>query len=116
MVRAVVLPTGGADISVLAPRSGITTVEQWISSGGPPEAQVESRRSITLERPALRMPLRVAEVVSESLEGQETVSWCFELSDRLLVANLSYWKGDSNAQKYRQILSAMIQTIAPLAR
>ena len=44
------------------------------------------------------------------------MSWYFEISGRLLVANLSYWFGDPNAMKYRETLAGVVQTIRPLAR
>ena len=48
------------------------------------------------------------------MEGPDTVSWYFEISGRLLVANLSYWKSDPNGQKYRQVLRQMVAIIVPL--
>lgn len=113
-VRAVVVPdNGGATISIAPPPAGITNVEQWIANG---VSKVRSRDSLILHRTDSNGSLHISEVVYESIEGPDTVSWYFEISGRLLVANLSYWRGDRNAQKYRQVLREMIEVIVPLPR
>lgn len=112
-VRGVVVPENGATISVVPPPKGISSVQQWINLA---VTRVRSKNLITVQRFDTNPPLRVTEVVFESIEGPETVSWYFELAGRLLVANLSYWNGDANEQKYRQVLREMIEVIAPIVR
>jgi hypothetical protein len=40
----------------------------------------------------------------------------FEISGRLFVARLTYWKGDPNAERYRQTLYGIIQRVALLKK
>jgi hypothetical protein len=77
---------------------------------------VLSEKSFTLPMPEPNPPLRVTEVAFEQVEGPGTVSWYFDLSGHLLVARLSYWNGDPNAARFRQVLRDMVRIIAPLPR
>jgi hypothetical protein len=115
MVRAVVVPDGGATISIVPPPQGVTTIEQWVGRDSR-VTRVQSRRSITLQVPDSTEPLGIEEVIYLSTEGPDTVSWYFGISGRLLVANLSYWFGDPNATKFREVLREVVQTVRPLER
>jgi len=95
IVTAVVVPNHGAVISIAPPPPGVTAVDQWIT-GDRAVTPVMSEKSFTLQRPETNPALRVTEVVFEQIEGPGTVSWYFDLSGHLLVANLSYWEGDPN--------------------
>ncbi len=103
----------GASIGIAPPPQGITDVEQWIANA---VSKVRSRDTLILQRTDSNGPLHISEVVYEAIEGPDTVSWYFEISGRLLVANLSYWQGDRNTQKYRRVLREMIEVIVPLPR
>jgi hypothetical protein len=115
-VKAVVLPPGGALISILPARSDITSIEQWAAVAGPPPAQVVSRQSLTLRWHDSKLPFEVAEMISTSLEGQESVLWCFRFSGRLLEAHVTYWQGDSNAVLYRRVLGDIVERLRPLSK
>ena len=113
--RAVIVPANGATISIAPPPAGITSIDQWISDATAAHS-VRSRRTFSLQRPEGKASVPVHEVVFGSIEGPDTTSWYFELSGRLLVANLSYWEGDRAAPKYRSVLTLMLRFIAPLQR
>ena len=114
-VRAVIVPENGATISVAPPPAGIREIERWVARDIAVR-RVRSRSSITLQRSEPNPPLHVTEVVFESIEGPDTTSWYFDVSGRILVANLSYWRGGSNEEKYRQVLREMLLVIAPPPR
>jgi len=114
-VRAVIVPENGATIGVISPPEGVSSIDQWIGRVSP-AIRVRSRNSITLRMPEPAAPLRIEEVNYLSIEGPDCTSWYFEISGRLLKADLSYWSGDPKAEKYRQVLGEIIQTITPLAR
>jgi hypothetical protein len=114
-VRAVIVPENGAMISIVPPPEGVTSIEQWVRRDSE-VTRVQSRNSITLQRAESTAPLRIEEVISLSIEGPDTVSWYFELSGHLLTANLSYWNGDRNAKKHREVLREMVERIRTLRR
>ena len=114
-VTAVIVPDHGATIGVAPPPAGVTSIAQWITRDRA-VTPVLSEKSFTLPRPGPNPPLRVTEVAFEPVEGPGTVSWYFDLSGHLLVANLSYWNGDPNAARFRQVLRDIVRTIAPMPR
>lgn len=114
-VRAVIVPENGATISIAPPPPGVRDVAQWVASDTAAHG-VRSRRLITLQRSGSNPALHVTEVIFESIEGPDTTSWYFDLSGHLLVANLSFWKGNPNAENYRQVLRKILLVIAPLTR
>jgi hypothetical protein len=108
-VRAVIVPENGATISVVPSPDGIKDVEQWIARDGA-AMQVKSRGTIVLRKSESDKPLNISQVLFESIEGPDTTRWYFELPGLLLVANLSYWKGDPNAEKHRQVLRDVVES------
>lgn len=114
-VRAVILPANGARIYVGPPPEGIATIAQWIDHDIRAD-EVESKNSVILRSANSKEPLTVTEVVSQSLEGQESVACYVNISGRLLVGRVTYWKGDSNATQHRQVLHRVMESIRPLAR
>ena len=113
-VKAVVVPINRASISIAPAPAGMKSIEQWISRQAAAH-RVQSRRSFSLERPKPDPPISVWEVVYESLDGPDATSWYFNLSGHMLVANLSYWHGDPNQTKYRELLRMMLRAIVPRA-
>jgi hypothetical protein len=114
-VRAVIVPENGATISIASPPVGTRDIEHWVASDTAAH-RVRSRKQVTLQRSEPNPPLRVTEVIFESIEGPDTTSWYFAISGHILVANLSYWRGDPNEAKYRRVLRGMLAIIAPLGR
>jgi hypothetical protein len=106
-VRAVVVPQNGATISLVPAPAGIKDIEQWIAKDSA-VSRVKSRNQFTLQRSQSETPLNISEVIFESIEGPDTTRWYFEISGRLLAANLSYWKEDPNAEKHRQVLREVV--------
>ena len=115
-VRAVIVPENGATIGIASPPAGVTTLAQWLDWDTAAPHRVRSRGSFVLQRTRPNPTLRVSEVVSESIDGPDSVSWYFDVSGRLLVARLNFWRGDPNEGKYRQVLREMLQVLAPLPR
>jgi hypothetical protein len=114
-VPAVIVPQNGATISVTPPPVGVDSAEQWI--GGVSAAiRVRSRKSTQLQMAAPAPPLHIDEVIYLSTEGPDTTSWYFDVSGRVLRANLSYWEGDPREGEYRRVLADIVRTIIPLPR
>jgi len=109
-VRGVIVPENGATISIVSSPVGIRDIGQWIEKDSA-ISRVKSRNSIALQRPQPQVPLKIVEVIFESIEGPDTASWYFEASGRLLVANLSYWKEDPKAEAYRHVLRGVIESV-----
>lgn len=114
-VKGVIVPENGATINIAPAPSRITSVDSWIAKEGSAHS-VRSRRSFTIPRPEPGLALHVTELLFDSVEGPNTASWYFELSGHLLVANLSYWRGDKNEGKYRQVLLQILRVLAPRER
>ena len=77
---------------------------------------MQSKKAFTLERPEKNSQLSITEVIFGSIEGPDTISWYFEVDGHYLVANLSFWKGDPNEEKYRQVLRDLVRIVSPLTR
>jgi hypothetical protein len=115
VITGTIIPGWGATISIVPPPAGVTTISEWIKRDRA-VMPVESEKSFTVQRPPPKPPLHVTEVTFEPIEGVGGVNWYFDLSGRLLVARLSYYKGNPKADRYRQALLDMVRLIAPLAR
>jgi hypothetical protein len=102
-----VLPDGGASIALVPPPPRIATIEDWIKADD--LFGRESMNSVTLQRTLSKKPLPVTEVISPGPEGMENVNCYFDISGKLLVARLEYWKGDPSAMRYRAVLHQLIE-------
>jgi len=112
-VRAVILPPNGALINIAPPQEGVTTIDEWIKRDSAITG-TGSRSTIVLLGARSKEPLNATETVSQSLEGQETVSCYFEIPGHILTGNLIYWKGDPKAGQYRHVLHEVIENVRPL--
>lgn len=115
-----VLPDGGASIALLTPPTGVASEEQWIDRNSKHEKD-QSKELLVLRRAGTETPIQVTQVISrsdgDSSEEQfEGVDCYFEISGKLFVARLTYWKGDPKAENYRQTLHGVIQRVALLNR
>jgi hypothetical protein len=110
-VRAVVLPDGGASISISTAPVGTTKIDQWISHDFRFGEQ-QSKNQRILRRAASKQQLQVIEVVwHEDSTGvvMEGVDCYFEISKHLFLGRLEYWKGDRSAMQYRAMLHQIVE-------
>lgn len=114
-LRAVIVPNDGATISIVGAPAGVRDIHSWIDRDTGPR-QVRSRTDRSLESTNPKLPLQITEVVRESIDGPETVSWYFDFSGHPLKANLSYWGDDPSAEKYRQVLRDIVRSLTPTTR
>jgi hypothetical protein len=111
--RAVIVPENGATISIVPPPEGVSGIKDWINRDSGPRGGI-SRAEIQVLNANSKSTLPITEIVRESIDGPDTVSWYFEFSGHLLKANLTYWSGDHSAGKYRQVLRNIVQTLTPI--
>jgi hypothetical protein len=119
-VRAVILPRNGAMIAIVPAPGGIRSIEDWIKTDFEKTGKV-STSARTLQRTiASKQPLQVTEVSGQwGQDVQETgedINDYFEISGRLFVARLSYWKGDPNAAQHREVLRTILESISTVGQ
>ena len=110
-VRAVIRPDKGASISITPAPNGMAGIEEWISHNFR-SAEQQSKNPITLQTSDSKQQMPVTEVVwHEDSTGvvEEGVDCYFEISKHLFLARLEYWKGDSSALHYREVLHQMVE-------
>jgi hypothetical protein len=115
-VKADIIPEGGAMIAVVPPPRWIHSLEPWIKYRLK-ASRVLSNTTTTLRPGDFRGALQITEVTYQwGLPGAETdnVDVYFDAAGKLLVAGLSYWKGDPKAKSYVEALQRMVGAIRPM--
>lgn len=109
-----VLPDYGASIAVAPSPRQFSTLDQWLQFDRTGK-RLGSRNVMTLRRVISGAELEVTEIASVVWEdgGNELdgFDWYFEISGMLFSARLTYWKGDTRAEQYRQVMREMVERV-----
>ncbi len=112
-VRAVVLPKGGASISLLAAPPGVSTAEQWLARDVKPLTELLSKTNVTIPtRTGTQLEATEATLLwatpNPSFEG---VNSYVTVSGRLFSGRLTYWKDDPRAAEYIETLRRVLGSL-----
>jgi len=114
-VHGLHIPGGGAEIEIASwrtARNGRSTVEEWIK-GDTAHQKVLAKREINVS--LFSGVTRAIEVREEADVSpgplEEAVIWYFALQDKWFEAQLVYWRGDPNAEKYLQTMRQIVSSL-----
>ena len=117
-VHDVILPPGGAMISIVPAPSGIHDIEHWIARDQKPgmdrlsiaDTTVRGSGSLLLTVTEVHLMFEMGGTAAESLDCY------FPVGDSLFAGRLTYWHGDGRAPEYRQVLYRLLQSLNILPR